>query len=655
MYNIGLVVGNVEDPFSNQVCKGAMKAAHEVGDNLFIVPAKYLNHLEEPDLNLPHRYEYQYNFLMAYAKSQSLDMVLLCLSTIGHKCSTKYYEKVLKGFDCIPVFMLASDEEGYSSVMYDNETGIREAIRYLIDEKGCKNIGMVCGNEENVESQIRFRVYQEELQKSNLPIIEKRIVHGDFSEYCLDVMEELVKNNPDLDAIVCGNDSMAKGLYPILNKYGREIGKDIYVTGFDDLDFAHRLNPPLATVRADASEMGYRACKDAHESLKEFHEKKLDKIPIRRSRVNTSFVCRESASGRKKEAEVFTEDIMKEYENRIQRLIAANHRLNIITRDMLMVGNGSENNFTNFLNALNLEGNTCSYLFMLDKPIEYHYREDFDIVDKLYLQAFKMRNKVVEYTKNEKKLTLHEIFDQKWYDNKPKCYVLIDIYSREKQYGLLLCDMEYEYLLAVENLCYQISMATKIIYLLQVQESLIKEKQLMVQHLEQENLILDNISNTDELTGINNRRGFITEVLAVLNDKTNIGKRAVMIYTDLNYLKLINDRYSHGEGNYALQSCAAVLDNVWEEEGIAGRLGGDEFALFTIIDWPNEGQKIKKRILEQMEHFNKTNNKPYEISMSVGVYEFDISMNCDLKQILDCADEKVYEDKAHKKPFVEYK
>ena len=82
-YNIGLVVGNVEDDFSNQVCKGAMRAAELVDDNLFIFPVKYWGQTEEARNDLNQRYEYQYNYLMSYAQSRSLDMVLVCMSTIG--------------------------------------------------------------------------------------------------------------------------------------------------------------------------------------------------------------------------------------------------------------------------------------------------------------------------------------------------------------------------------------------------------------------------------------------------------------------------------------------------------------------------------------------------------------------------------------------
>ena len=63
-YNVGLIVGNIEDDFSNQICKGAMRAAELVGDNLFIFPVKYLGQTEESKNDQNQKYEYQYNYLI---------------------------------------------------------------------------------------------------------------------------------------------------------------------------------------------------------------------------------------------------------------------------------------------------------------------------------------------------------------------------------------------------------------------------------------------------------------------------------------------------------------------------------------------------------------------------------------------------------------
>ena len=71
-YNVGLIVANVEDEFSNKICKGAMEQAEELDVNLFIFPAKYLDRSEQNISDPKQKYEYQYNVMVSYANSKSL-------------------------------------------------------------------------------------------------------------------------------------------------------------------------------------------------------------------------------------------------------------------------------------------------------------------------------------------------------------------------------------------------------------------------------------------------------------------------------------------------------------------------------------------------------------------------------------------------------
>ncbi len=654
MYNIGLIVGNIEDDFSRQVSEGAHRAAEILGDNLFVFPVKYLNFSEVIKNVTRQQFEYQYNFLLAYARSCSLDMVILCLSTIAYRTDREEYLKILNMFEDIPVFLISSEEEGYSSIMFDNVLGLKQGIQYLINSRGCKNIGMVSGPLDKKDARERLQAYREVLTMNNLVQHESMIVCGDFSEWSVRQAEELVENNPNLDAIVCANDCMAKSVYKVLHNRGIEIGKDICVLGFDDIDEAENLFPPLATVRADASVMGYQAFMEVHAMLEEAKGNKKQ-ISVRRLKVDTKFINRESASGQKAIVSVDLEELKQTYQDKLQSMTEANHRLNILTRDMLMYYEKENGGFSNFLDAFYLTKNNSCYLFMLEEPILYYAKEDFRVVDKLYLQAYRLNDEIVEYQINEKQVCLDDLFSNRYIENKAKTYMIIDIYSREKQYGIMVCDMTPESFPYVENICYQIGIATKMIELLHVQEILLAEKEVMVQKLAQENLILDNISNKDELTGIYNRRGFITNTMDMLQNKRYLDKKAIIIYADLNYLKLINDRYSHAEGNYALQACAKILDGVTCEEYVAGRIGGDEFALFCILENGMDGTEIKKQLKQSMQDINISSHKPYEIAMSIGVHEFVISKKCDLKELMKEADAMSYIEKRMKKPFVERK
>lgn len=654
MYNIGLVVGGVEDPFSNQVAKGAMEAAQSTGDNLFIFPMKYLNRTDIARMDPCQEFEYQYNFLIAYAINNSLDAIILCLSTIAYRSSREECLAFLKGFKNIPVLLVASDEEGYASIRYNNTSGLRSGIEYLIKERGCKHICMLSGCLNNIDAVERLNVYKDTLKDNGMVVTEEMVEYSNMFDWSQDSFEKLIANNPNMDAVVCLNDLTATAAYDVFKKHNIEIGKDICVLGFDDCEDSLYMEPPLATVRADASMLGYNAGMLVHDALENNQVTDVSFILTQQqSLVETTFVNRTSASGEAMKATELTKDTEINYIRKIQESKYVNHQLNVVTRDMLMFDRGTIKNFSGFLNAFQLEGVESCYLFLLDKPIEYHEAEYVNVVKNLYLQAYKEGNEVVELTKGDRVFTKDELFTYEGFQKKGKNYVVIDIYSREMQYGILVCDLPLKYFYYIENICFLISLTTKISDLLVTKEALLKEQESMLLKLEQENLILNNISNKDELTGIGNRRGFITKTMDFLKDPANYKKIGMIMYADLNYLKLINDKYSHAEGNYALQECAVALEQIAGKDGVVGRIGGDEFAIFKIIPCIGEGQRIKNKLRELIDEINATSNKPYEISMSVGIYEFTIKKKCDLKELIKEADTRLYVEKRNKKPFVE--
>lgn len=660
-YNIGLVVGNVEDDFSNQVCKGAMRAAELVDDNLFIFPVKYWGQTEESRNDLNQRYEYQYNYLMSYAQSKSLDMVLVCMSTIGYRATAEQCKEILRGFGDVPVLLIASNDAEYSSIKYDNVTGLSAGIRYLIDERQCSHIGMVTGNTDNDDAQERLQVYKDVLTEKGLEVEERKIAYGDYSGKCVPEIEKLLLNNPDLDAIVCANDAMAVSVYEVLQKYHFAIGKEICVLGFDDVADAAFMEPPLATVRADASVLGYRAMVECHDMLKEYdttHEAEIEKnvvrkLSIKSFSVDTAFVLRESASGIKARKKLISEEKETEYLNKLSMMIDMNHIMNIVSRDMLMFGSDGNQNYTKVLDALDMNDVSSYFLYMTNKPVVYHEAQKWRLPEAMYLRAYKTGEKALELPRAKQRISMNELFSNEYYLDERKTYIIIDIYSRELQYGILVCDMPYQYFHYVEMLCYQISIAIKIKELFYIQEKLLEDKEEMVQKLERENLYLDDISNKDELTGILNRRGFFNKLEERLVDETLSGKKAVMLYADLNYLKLINDRYTHAEGNYALRSCAEALETALGQNGIVGRIGGDEFAGCALVEEAGDSEAIKKHIKEFLVERNKVSGKPYEVMTAVGAFDFIIGEETDSKQLAARADERLYEDKSEKGPFVE--
>ena len=131
------------------------------------------------------------------------------------------------------------------------------------------------------------------------------------------------------------------------------------------------------------------------------------------------------------------------------------------------------------------------------------------------------------------------------------------------------------------------------------------------------------LSLVDELTGLYNRRGFLT-LAAQLLDRARARQAPVLaFYMDLDDFKGINDRFGHAEGDVALKTAAAVLRRTFRESDIIGRLGGDEFVVFATHGAGQPSAAIAAAVTERLEGQLAAAPGPaavgYRLAMSVGV------------------------------------
>ncbi len=93
---------------------------------------------------------------------------------------------------------------------------------------------------------------------------------------------------------------------------------------------------------------------------------------------------------------------------------------------------------------------------------------------------------------------------------------------------------------------------------------------------------LENLTLTDELTGLRNRRGFNEELRRTLAAANRYGDEGVLVFCDLDGFKTVNDTYGHHVGDAVLRQIARVLQAEVRESDVVARLGGDEFAILMI-------------------------------------------------------------------------
>lgn len=90
---------------------------------------------------------------------------------------------------------------------------------------------------------------------------------------------------------------------------------------------------------------------------------------------------------------------------------------------------------------------------------------------------------------------------------------------------------------------------------------------------------LKRLALRDDLTGLANRRAFVTVGQQLLRIAERAGETALLAYIDLDNMKAINDRYGHAAGDLALMEMAGLLRRTFRESDVISRLGGDEFCI----------------------------------------------------------------------------
>lgn len=159
---------------------------------------------------------------------------------------------------------------------------------------------------------------------------------------------------------------------------------------------------------------------------------------------------------------------------------------------------------------------------------------------------------------------------------------------------------------------------------------------------------LHNLSITDHLTGLYNRRGFFSIADQQIKIAKRMHKGMLLLSADLDYLKIINDTFGHKEGDIALYQTADILKESFRESDIIARIGGDEFVVLQMEDSHINSKVLTERLDMNLEKYNRNNERGYSLSMSVGIARYNPESPCTIEELLSQADTLMYDQKRRK-------
>lgn len=592
-------------------------------------------------------YEYQYWSAISLSSAKSFEAIILVSGTFCSDMKINQVVSLMQPYFHCPVISVSVDlpfNNSYST-QADCLSGIRSIINHLINEHGCKKIGMVTANETNSEEgHKRFEAYKTVLAENNLEYDEDYLFHSNFSQHgTITAMRNKLHTKEDVkfDALFCANDFSAFGAVLVLQELGLKIPQDVAVAGFDDCSRASKEVVPLTTINQDVYAQGYEAAKAAYNIISGKTSEHIIKVPVRPV-FRESCGCTSHDLNTSEMVGGLQTETKKYFDN-------ANYNVSYFSLLDKIQSSHTLTEMYTLMNRIFEEINVKSYALCLYKtPVLTGKGELFTLPHEAELVM------AYDHTHNYTALNLNIVFDpnnsilpEGILDTHQNDYIINSIFFGENQYGYMMYrpgdripSFYSVYMKIVSNAIARSYDFTKS---LENQIKLEQENKL----LQQNNSELNTASKTDELTNVYNRRGFLFFGQQAINLSIQMKKYGLVIFGDMDGLKKINDTYGHDAGDEAIKAEAEILSKVFRTSDILGRMGGDEFAMvcpgMTISALASKKNDIKKLCDE----WNKKTNKPYTLSISLGASEFN-QENFILQDLLSEADSEQYLEKRAK-------
>ena len=326
---------------------------------------------------------------------------------------------------------------------------------------------------------------------------------------------------------------------------------------------------------------------------------------------------------------------------------AIDFSLKMVAQDIMQFENGSDQNYSIPLRNLPYMGIYSAYLYMLEKPVVHLDGEVLETPQNLYLKAVLKNGEVTNITGPHQKISIYDLYSNEYIGDERFSSVMLPLYSTDELYGYILCDLSDQVLENGEILVNQLSAAYRMLHVLSRAQEIMDQLEKSNEALKRNNIILDNLSKVDQMTDVYNRRGFYENAEICMANAEGSSLPLIVMYVDMDNLKIVNDRYGHDDGDFSLKLIADTLkDIVGSRGGVLGRIGGDEFG--GMLRTELEPAQLKGMIKKSFDDFNASSDKPYNVTASIGIYKIPEDDPKTLEEALALADEDLYKEKQNR-------
>ncbi len=238
-HTIGMLLTTSSNPFYAEVVRGVEESCYQRGYSLILC-------------NTAGDEERMNRSLETLMQKRVDGLLIMC--TESHLPSAD----ILNRYPSIPAVMMDwAPFEGRGDIIQDNALlGGELATQHLIDS-GYTRIACIAGPQDKTPARMRLEGYRNAMTKSGRTILPGYVVNGDFEfQGGYNGMVELLALETPPEAVFTSNDAMAVGVYHALYQAGMQVPQQMAVMGYDDIELARYLTPPLSTIHQPKDALG---------------------------------------------------------------------------------------------------------------------------------------------------------------------------------------------------------------------------------------------------------------------------------------------------------------------------------------------------------------------------------------------------------------
>lgn len=556
------------------------------------------------------------------------DGVILLANTFHLKAEFDYLRRIIKAKN-LPAVSLEYQMPDIDFWGSDNYTGMYELCTHLVESHGVRDVVYISGPPDNAESDIRRMALEDVLGEFGITFKEENVLYGNWNYYEVERdLPEWIANRSKLpDAFVCANDVMAMATCAVLDRLGINVPNDVKVTGFDHLLSVRAHYPTIASVDRNWDGLSYQSMKyllGRIDGSAEHESKYVDSTAVPAESCGCPMEKLDPSNKRLKGR--------SSYANYVENSFWSGHLCEMSDCFSLIV---SEEELQDALNRFmvqqhNYEGDEV-YFCLVDNFFsslcggehlkQKGYTDQMRLVgglkdgEPLELCTFPTKNLVPGYE-----------------EEAPggRIYIFLPLYSVEGCYGYALFGKEMP--MMYNYSAYNWSRS--------VVQNLNRVRQNII--VEQLNSQLEKLSVTDGLTGVYNRLGCENVAYPYLEQCHKQGKDAILMFADINKMKIINDKYGHLQGDLAICTVANVIKEVLQDKWIIVRYGGDEFLMVGECKDGEQPEDMLLAISNRLEETAQRMELPYRLKAGVGYVLISAEEHLNLYECLRKADEAMY-------------